>query len=227
MLKLANFAGNPNVGVFVRATETHAFAPISATKRELANVADALGGRVVVSSIGGTSLVGSLMAANAHGLVVGDIVTGRELKVLRATGLDLLTLDDPFNAVGNNVLVTDHGALCNPDYGDEALDAFAATFGVRVERGTLAGLGTVGMAGVATPGGVLVHPKSTPEERETARRVLGHEVMVGTINHGTGLIGAGLAANSRGALIGDHSTNLEIGRVEEALGYLEQAPSHP
>jgi translation initiation factor 6 len=225
VLKLLNVSGNPNVGVFVRATEAHAFCPISLTASERRSVQEALEVEVVTSSVGGTSLVGSLLAANRHGVVVGDIATVRELKVLKATGLKLLTLDDPFNAVGNNVLVTDAGALVNPDYSDEVIAGFEKVFGVPVHKGTLAGLGTVGMGGVATPGGVLVHPKSTPEERETARRAFGREVMVGTINHGTGLIGAGLVANSKGALIGDASTNIEIGRIEDALGFLPAAPS--
>lgn len=225
MLKLLNFAGNPNVGVFVRATETRAFCPLSLTTTETRAVEEALQVEIVSSSVGGTSLVGSLMAANNHGLVVGDLATQRELKVLKATGLKLLTLDDPFNAVGNNVLVTDQGALVNPDYSDEVIARFEKTFNVPIHRGTLAGLGTVGMGGVATPGGVLVHPKSTAEERENARRAFGREVMVGTINHGTGLIGAGLVANSKGALIGDASTNIEIGRIEDALGFLPVPPS--
>lgn len=226
MLRLLNVGGNPNIGVYVRATESHIFVPFLATKREIQGVQEALGGQLVQTSIGGTSLCGSLMVANKRGIIVGDIVNARELKVLRTTKLEILDLEDPFNAVGNNVLATDDGALCNPEYPDEVIADFERVLGVKVTRGTLAGLGTVGMAGVATPGGVLVHPKSTPEEREVARRAFGREVMVGTINHGTGLIGAGLAANSRGAAIGDASTNVEIARIEDALGFLPVQPSN-
>jgi translation initiation factor 6 len=221
LLRLLNVAGNANVGVFIHATEERIFAPPTLSKKELDAVREALEVDLVETTVGGTSLLGSLLAANRHGLVVGDIATSRELKVLRATNLPVVALEDPFNAVGNNVLVTDQGALCNPEYSDEAVALFERTFQVPVLRGTFAGLGTVGMAAVATPRGVLVHPKSTPEEREHARRTFGRDVMVGTINHGTALIGAGLVANSRGALIGDASTAIEISRIEDALGFLD------
>lgn len=220
MFKLLTIAGNPNVGVFARATERHAFVPVLLTPPERADIEEALGVPAVPLTIGGGTLVGSLLAANAQGAVVADVATARELKTLRVTDLKLLVLHDRLNAVGNNVLASDTGALCNPDYSDKAVARLEATLGVSVTRGTLAGLGTVGMAGVATAGGVLVHPKSTPEEREAARRAFGRDVMVGTINHGTGLIGAGLVANSRGAVIGAASTGIELARIEDALGFL-------
>ncbi len=224
MLRLLNVAGNPNVGVFARATETHCFLPPSVGAKQRAQFEEALEVPSVASTVGGTSLVGALLAANRHGIVVADFATRRELTAFRKAGLPLLVLDDRLNAAGNNLLVNDTGALCNPDYSDRTVRWFEKALEVPVHRGTLAGLGNVGMAGVATAHGVLVHPKSTPEEREETRRALGRDVMVGTINHGTGLIGAGLVANGRGAVIGDASTSIEIGRVEDALGFLPVAP---
>ena len=41
--------------------------------------------------------------------------------------------------------------------------------------------------------------------------------MIGTINHGVPFIGSGLVANSKGALVGDLTTGIELGRIEEAL----------
>lgn len=220
MFKLLAYAGNPNVGVYARATEAHVFVSTNLTTKERRETEAALGVTPVATPIGGANLVGSLLAANSHGIVVSDIASARELRVLRATGLKVLSLDDKFNAAGNNLLVTDRGALASPDYSDKMLATIEATLQVPVHRGTLAGLGTVGMAGVATTNGVLVHPKATPEERENARRVFGREALIGTVNHGTGLIGAGLVANSRGAVIGAASTGIEQGRIEDALGFL-------
>lgn len=223
MFKLLGFGGNPNIGVYAHATERVAILSPSLTERERADVAEALEVDLVQTRIGGANIVGSLVSANETGVVVPDYVMKDELKVLERTGLRVLVLDDRLNAAGNNILATDAGALVNPDYPDKTVRLIEKTLGVPVQRGTLANLGTVGMAGVATRRGVLVHPKSTPEEREVARRLFGYEVMVGTINHGTGLIGAGLIANSKGACVGVASTGIEIARIEDALGFLPPA----
>lgn len=224
MFRLLNFSGNPNVGVFARATERHVFVPPALSARERADVEGALEVAPVATSLAGTNLVGSLLAANGHGVVVGDVALRRELAVLRRTGLDVLVLDHRLNAAGNNLLVNDAGALVNPEFPDRLVRRIEATLGVPVQRGTLAGLGTVGMAGVATNQGVLVHPKASADEREAARRALGRETLAGTINHGTALIGAGLLANSKGAVIGAASTGIEVARVEDALGFLPVPP---
>lgn len=223
MLKLLELAGNPNLGVYVRATDAHVFYADSASRREAGEIESTLEVPGVPVSIGGSHVVGSLMAGNRRGLVVADIVFEAELRKIQRAGLHVSRLAELLNAAGNNILCNDHGALVNPEYSDAAVSLIHKALGVPVHRGTLAELGTVGMAGVATSRGVLVHPKSTPEEREAARRILGADVMVGTVNHGTGLIGAGLVANARGALIGRGSTGIELSRIEEALGFLPAA----
>jgi translation initiation factor 6 len=41
--------------------------------------------------------------------------------------------------------------------------------------------------------------------------------MEGTVNFGLPLVGAGIVANSNGAVCGRQSTGVELGRMEEAL----------
>jgi translation initiation factor 6 len=220
LLRMA-LAGNPNLGVYVRATEDHAFVPFNATKQELAQIREALEVEPIPLSIGGTRLVGSLMVANRHGIVVADLINPRERAILEATGLEILELADTLNAAGNTLLINDNGGVVAPDYPDEVVEAMSATLDIDLVRGTVAELVTVGMAAVANNRGVLVHPKSTTAERDVLRRALGVDVLPGTVNHGTGLIGAALAANSKGAAIGAATTGIEMGRIDEALGYLE------
>lgn len=220
MLRVMELSGNPNVGVYLRTTESLLFYGEAVTPREAEGAEEALEVRGVRTTIGGSNVVGSLVAANGRGAVVADILTPEEARRLAKTSLRILRLPELLNAAGNNILCNDRGALVNPEYSDAAVGGISETLGVPVARGTLGGLGTVGMAGVATPKGVLVHPKASPEEREFARRTLGADVMIGTINHGTALVGAGIAANAKGAIVGRGSTGIELNRVEEALGFL-------
>jgi translation initiation factor 6 len=41
-----------------------------------------------------------------------------------------------------------------------------------------------------------------------------------TANYGTAQVGACVVANTRGAIIGSRTTPIEMGRLEEGLGYL-------
>jgi len=113
--------------------------------------------------------------------------------------------------------VNDTGALVHPDYSSEALEAVERGLGVRAERATLAGLATVGMAGVVTARGAVVHPKATDREIERAEAILGVPVLRSTANFGVPVVGACVVANSRGLLVGRPTTPVEIVHLQDGL----------
>jgi translation initiation factor 6 len=92
---------------------------------------------------------------------------------------------------------------------------------VPVERGALAGVRTVGTAAVATRSGVLCHPEASDAELDHLEEVLGVPADVGTVNYGAPLVGSGLVANDAGYLVGGDTTGPELGRIEDALGYVD------
>lgn len=225
MLKRLSIGGNPNLGVYAQATEDYLFISNHATDKEVAQFVEALDVEPVRLTVGGTHLVGSLLTANRRGILVSDIITQREEDILADTGLEVATLSHTLNAVGNTVLANDKGALVGVEYPEPVHRLIADVLKVAASVSTVAGLVTVGMAGAANARGALVHPKAGPDEREAIRRALQVEVMPGTVNHGTALIGAGLVANARGAAIGTATTGIEIGRIDEALGFLDASPT--
>jgi translation initiation factor 6 len=91
---------------------------------------------------------------------------------------------------------------------------------VPVDRGTLAGLKTVGSAAVATNKGVLCHPKTSDGELDLLEKLLKVEADIGTVNHGAPFIGAGVLANSKGAAAGRLTTGPELNRIENALNLI-------
>jgi len=111
--------------------------------------------------------------------------------------------------------------LVHPDIKDKSIKNIEDVLDVPVTRGTIAGLKTVGMSAVVTAKGLLCHPKTSYEELRVLEKVFGVPVMIGTINHGSPVIGSGLVANSKGAIIGSLTTGIEMGRIEEALGFLD------
>jgi translation initiation factor 6 len=140
---------------------------------------------------------------------------------LKEQGLRIFPIKDVINAAGNDILANDHGALVHPDLKATTVKKISDTLGVPVKKGTIASLGTVGMAAVVTNKGCLCHPKTTSEEQEELKKIFDVDVMIGTVNHGFPMIGSGIVANSNGAIIGNMTTGIEMGRIEEALGFLD------
>jgi translation initiation factor 6 len=217
--------GNPNVGVYVRATDRHLWVPPGITALNIADLEAALGLKAHQLTIAGSPLVGSLMAANSKGAVVADLANEFEVALLEKAGLAVGRLRHTrLNAAGNNILCNDHGAICHPDLGPAAVREIGDALGVPVRPHAIAGLPTVGTAGAATNRGVLVHPLATESDLTVIKDTLRAPVRIGTVNHGHGLVGAGLAANRNGIAVGSRTTGIELGRMDEGLGFLDVKP---
>lgn len=221
MLARLDVQGSAYLGVQGRASDEVAVVSSSLDAKIQDTIREALEVDLVETTIAGSTIVGSLMAINEHGILVTDFATGAEIERLASTGLPVETTPGVFNAMGNNVLVGPGAALVHPEMGPESIGAIESTLDLRVETGTVAGLNTVGAAAVANRHGVLAHPKATGEELDRLERLFGAEVAIGTVNHGAPLVGAGLLANSHGAVVGSDTTGPELNRIENALGYLD------
>jgi len=168
-----------------------------------------------VTSVGHSTVVGSLVAMNSKGILASPFIEESELE---AIGDAVYPLPHRLSAVGNNVLCNDHGAVVHPGYDDEAVAFIGETLGVDAVRGTVAGIKTVGSVAIATNKGVLCHPHARPGEMEVLKSTLRVPVMITTANYGAAQIGACIVANSRGAVVGSRTTPIELGRIEEGLG---------
>jgi len=221
MLKRIDFNGNPYLGVFCRVNNKVAFIHPFLTKKEKRAVEEVLKVKVVELTIGGSTIAGSLIALNSHGAVVTDFIEEEEMELMQKNfDGDILVIEDKFNAAGNNILTNDYGALIHPMVKDETVDAVADVLDVKVERGTIAEVQTVGMAAVATNKGILCHPKIKDDERKKMEELFGVEVEIGTVNHGVPYVGAGIVANVHGAIMSTNTTGIEMGRIEDALNIM-------
>lgn len=222
MLRTA-FAGSPYIGVFARATPACLLVRPDVDESIHDSCAEELGVQAVPTTVGGSGTVGSLATGNSNGLLVSNRITGRERERITDTlDIDVTELPGRINAAGNVVLANDNGAYVHPDLPREAVQAVKDGLGVSVQRGTLAGVQTVGTAAVATNDGVLCHPKTTDETLDTLEDTLEVPADIGTINYGGPLVGSGLLANDNGYIVGERTTGPELGRIESALGYISE-----
>ena len=221
MLQLLDFNDNPNVGVYCRANDSVIFLQKQVSKKIKKQIIPALDVKIVELGIADANIIGSLLVINSTGAIVTDFADKKTLETINEQGFSVFVIKDVINAAGNDILANDKGALIHPDIRDRSLKKIGETLDVSVSKGTIAGLNTVGMAAVVTNKGCLCHPKITETEKRTLEKIFDVEVMIGTVNHGFPMIGSGLVANSKGAIIGNQTTGIEMGRIEEALGFLE------
>ena len=216
MMRLSQFAGNPNLGVYSRVSESYAFVASNLGDEYVAEIEETLGVKGIKTSVSGSFVIGSLMAINSNGAIVSGLTEEVELAVIREA-LPVALLYDNLNAAGNNILVNDFGAIVNPEIDDASLRQVEDALGVECVRGTIAGLNTVGSVCVAPQKGAAIHPGATEEDMNLIKDVLKVEAVRTTLNHGCRSLSACVLANSKGALIGDMTTPIEMGKLEDAL----------
>ena len=220
MLRAA-LSGSSYVGVFTRATDDFLLVGPDVEESLLEEFEAELEVPAVPTTVAGATTVGSLAVGNENGLLVSERVTDAEAdRIADATDLSVVELPGRINAAGNVVLANNEGAYVHPDLERKAVRAVEDALEVPVERGTLAGVRTVGTAAVATGDGVLCHPKTTDEELDALEELFGTYADIGTINYGGPLVGSGLVANGSGYVAGQETTGPELGRIEDALCYI-------
>ncbi|NLB01060.1 MAG: translation initiation factor IF-6 [Methanomicrobiales archaeon] len=215
-----DLTGDPHIGVYARAFEDIAIVYPGAPEEFTTALARELDLEIVSTFIQGSRIIGSLVAGNSRGLVVSGLATDEELAVL-SEYRDIFLLEGPMNAAGNVILANDHVAAVHPDMPIAVAEEIGSFLAVPVVRLSLGGIKTVGMAGFATNEGILVHPRTNDTEIANLERVIDLPIGLGSVNMGSGLVGTGLLANSKGYLAGSATTGFELGRIEEVFGYLE------
>ena len=218
----ASFAGSAYVGVFATATNDWLLVRPNVAESLVDDLATELDVEPIQTTVGGSGTVGVLATGNENGLLVSSHLMSYERERIEAVvDRPVRELPGTRNAAGNVVLANDYGAYCHPALSEEAVQTVEQTLDVPVEQGDLAGVRTVGTAAVATNRGVLCHPKATDAELDHLESVLDVPADVGTINYGAPLVGSGLLATDAGYVVGEDTTGPELGRIEDALEYID------
>ena len=221
MLKRVDIVGNPNLGVFILATDDLAIVPYNLLDEKVEIIKETLEVEAVKSSISGSSLIGSLAVANSNGLVVSPHVLDREIKQFEDLGLNVATVPGRYTALGNIVAANDNGAIVSPFLSEDAINIIEETLDVDVKATSMVGSDIIGSLIQVTNRGFLISSKAVQSEVRLAQEVFGVEGDIGTVGKGIPLVGACSIANSKGAIVAKDSTGPEMARVEEALGFLD------
>jgi translation initiation factor 6 len=217
---LISYNKNPNVGVVARTNDNIALVPSSCPKDFASALQEELEVEVLKTNICGTSLIGAMTVMNNTGIMLPKFVYKKEVLAIKKSNLNVGVLKDKFTALGNLILFNDNGAIVYRKFTKGSIRAIEDVLDMEVEKGDIAGFGTVGSMAIATNKGALVHPLAREDEIEHIKNVLKTDVDVGTVNRGTGFVRTGILANTKNCLLGNRTTGPEITRIEDALGLL-------
>jgi len=211
--------GNPQVGVYLSVVGDVLFHPPMLEAERVEQISSALELEPAPLSVGGSNLIGSLVAGNSHGLAVADIATTEDIDHLTSFG-DVVVMEHGVNAAGNLVLCSEQAVLASPILPEEGTELLAEVFRAPVVSTSIAGQDVVGSMAAMNSMGALLHPDVTVDEVERIRDAFEIDVMVGTVAFGSPFIGAGMVASDSGAVVSQDTTGPELNRIEDALGLI-------
>jgi len=214
--------GNPNIGVFIAASEKYSLIPDTAPEKVEDALRRNLGVEVVRVTIGETGLIGILCVMNSKGLLIGNLVKDAEIsRIKRALGGEIVVdvlWEVKENALGNLILANDRVAIVSPLFPSSIQSKIADVLDVEVIPMKLGGSNLVGALGVATNRGVLLSPLLSDEEASSIIELMKvPKGGIGTVNRGNVFVKSGIVANSKGALVGFETTGVEMMRIQASL----------
>ena len=210
-IHLSDIYRNPNVGIFSKANEKFLLMPVAYSEPKAEKLASLLGVKLIHASVGGTRLLGPLLAANSNGILLSRFAEDDEVGMLkRETGLNVERLDSPFSSVGNLVAVNDFGAAVGDLFSGDTIKQIREVFGVPVSTGRVAVFYQVGAVVTASNSGALAHPRASEGDLKWLNEALKVSCEVSSINGGVPFVTSGILVNSRAAIVGKSTTGPEL-----------------
>ena len=130
---LMNFNKNSNIGLYVFVTNEFALVGREVHNKELKELRRILEVPMHTISIAGTSLVGFFLAGNEDLVLVPSITFDHELEKLKKLKINYSVFESDFTCLGNNISLTKHGALVNPEFPDKEVKLLEKTLKVPVK----------------------------------------------------------------------------------------------
>ncbi len=222
----ANVDGDANIGLYGVTNDYLFFSPFY--KSFNVNVLKILKVRAEVKlTIDEMPFLGMFVVVNNKGMVLPYMIKDKELTSLKKQlqevnegDMNLYKLEHKENALGNLMLCNDNGCVISSSLSKYS-KIFYDILGVEVVKtGTIMGAEVIGSLGYATNEGFIISAYAEEEEYNLIKEVLKVDGDIGTVNYGSPFVASGIIANSKGALVGEHSTPIEIGRIAESLNLM-------
>ncbi len=219
-IALDSFHGNPNVGLFVFATDDICLIPRGSTDGFKKRVKEILQVEVIETSIAGTSLIGVFCIGFGKTVFVPKITFDSEISYLKGKGLKIEVIDSDFTALGNNIILNKNTAVLSKDY-DDSVSKQIENFGLKVFKKSVMGMNNIGSFILLNNHGGIVHPDIAEDEKAWLEHAFGIKFVHATVNLGSPYVSSGVVANDKGVIVGDRTKGMELSFIEEGLGVVK------
>ncbi len=213
-----SIGGEDFIGIMGMASDSYSIMSLNFPDSEALSVP------MVRTSLYGSNLVGLFCAGNSKGVLLPYFVSEAEAESLRKklddVGVDVKVGRVPgvATALGNLISCNDNAAIVSPMLGD--VGVIEDILGVPVTVTDISGHDEVGAYCIATNKGFMVHPEAEPQI-DALSEIFGVPGGPGSVNFGVPYVKSGLIANSNGYLTGGRTSGIELGKIDEALGFLD------
>ncbi len=214
MIKKIDIDSSDFVGLFARVSDDIAIFSRSFDSKTADDISLFLKVKAIRANLNGINLAGSLVSMNSNGIIMP-----RESRIEsdELGGRNVVYLKDKVNAMGNDILTNDRGAIIHKNFGKSSLKEIQDALDVEVLKSEIGGVKTVGSVSVLTPKGMLVTPTADEEEMKRLSQFFKVPIKQATANFGSIYVGSAMMANSSGVIVGTTTTPIELGRIDEAL----------
>jgi translation initiation factor 6 len=217
-LHLVDLYRSPNIGIFLKANDKAVLVPKGIAKSKAEKIASDLDVVACHTSVGGTRLLGPLVAMNNKGVLASRMIEDYEMdEISSKTGLKVARLESRFTAVGNLVAANDNGAILSPVLEHSVAKQVEDALGIQTITMTIGEYTQVGAMILATNNGAALSPRASEKEAEEVEKVLKVEVSASSVNGGIPYPASGVVANSKNAVAGYLTTGPELVFLTRAL----------
>lgn len=209
-LQYFQYLGNPNIGLFIIATDEFLLVPRGMSENKIEFLRRCFKvDKVLGIRIRGSKLLGVLSVANSNGVLL-PYGCEYEVNLIRENlGIKAASVQT-FISLGNRILTNDKAAIIDPQMPEAIVPIIEEVLNVKVKRSTIANLPYVGSSAVASNKAVYAHPKITQDETRIIEEFLDVSVHTGTVINGVPYVKLGLVVNQKGGVVGKGTSGSEI-----------------
>ncbi len=209
-IHLLDIYRNSNIGIFLKSNEKYLLVPRGLAKTKISKLSEYLNVEPIEVSIGGSRLLGPLIAMNNNGILVSKLADENEIMLLKKiTGLPVEKLQSRYTSAGNLISTNDKGAIASTLLKD-AENQIVDVLNVPIDFLTIASFDYVGALMVSGNIGSAIHPQASDEEISKATKILKVDVEPITINRGLPFIASGIILTKEDAVVGSLTTGPEL-----------------
>ncbi|MAG18318.1 MAG: translation initiation factor IF-6 [Candidatus Diapherotrites archaeon] len=211
-----NLRSSPYVGIFGIATDEFVLVPNSVLPKELKKIETELEVKSIKANLGGTSLLGILATGFDNKLVVSSIVEKHEIETLEKEGFEVLQIGG-YTATGNLVALNNNGGIASTLFSEKVVGELEDFFGVKFKVMNIAESDVIGACVTVTNKGFIAHPNINENDFKELEKVFGVKGEATTANYGDLFVGNSVLANSKGVIVGELTSGIELSKIDEGL----------